>query len=527
VKKQHIAVEKVVDESKMALGFIAYDSRARILSGTEILRLPASGQTNFRDAFKKIEEYIVSRTQSGDSVNVVFMTDGQDNKGLNDQDLSRLSTFLQESERRVVVHTLAFGRWNDFDAELLHKLTEMSNERDASGKVLGQFMNAKFHSHLEQYFAALLEFAQTHLFVDVMLNGIQRKVLGQKIGDRCVIDSLMPKTESDKDVDGASSCNFAVAGEDDTIVECQATAIAQDIIFDLKVLLEQEIETLQQLDEADRKLNALMEQNEELEEDAKKLLDQVKTRFEFFRSNLKGKRSLKYFQKSGGNRFISLMVKEKKEVEQCLMVRNWARNWPLQKIVDHNVNAINGIADDSVEGFERLGIRNVKELAEWNLFIMAKDFRVAVDKGKILMSAVLKDVDMQLVHSVKKMHDGRLVNNMIVKDFLELPVTVLRGVDNKSADFLQSIGNPITSIRKLGEWKFALWAQCILTTAAISPLQSISSVVLQQTPAAEIPVLPDDAPPCAKVKRAVKKRPATRNSSPAVPAKRVKRTMKK
>merc|ERR1712178_624736 len=100
---------------------------------------------------------------------------------------------------------------------------------------------------------------------------------------------------------------------------------------------------------------------------------------------------------------------------------------------------------------------------------MAKELCVSVGKGKIHPATVLKDLtdtNKQIVSHIKGRQCGKSVQLMTIKDLLESPVSAFRGIDDESGTFLQTIGCPIKSIRKLGQWKFARWAQRIVEKAA-------------------------------------------------------------
>ena len=130
----YFSENKGYDDNKT--DFIVYNGQSRLSNVNEILKMNASGCTSFGAAFDQIEKYMKNLVNRNDIdgelesqvVNVIFMTDGQDNR-TNDinQRVSQFEDFINNkisNSIKVIIHTIGFT--SDHDRNLLEKLCNLS-----------------------------------------------------------------------------------------------------------------------------------------------------------------------------------------------------------------------------------------------------------------------------------------------------------------------------------------------------------------------------------------------------------------
>lgn len=105
------------------VAFVLYDGMARRASAEDVLNSRASGCTNFQEAFRLIVSYILDHP-SGTSLEIIFMTDGQDTSSKDLAGATRdFQNFLRTCGRRVTIHCIGFTIHHN--RELLEQLCEM------------------------------------------------------------------------------------------------------------------------------------------------------------------------------------------------------------------------------------------------------------------------------------------------------------------------------------------------------------------------------------------------------------------
>lgn len=100
---------------------ILYNSSAQRLNLTpdnyrdKLKGLTAGGGTSFNSAFNEIGKLLTEKVTQYDDVVVGFLTDGQDSSGRDSTEYRALQAQIRATEKRVVVHSLAFTSSHDFD----------------------------------------------------------------------------------------------------------------------------------------------------------------------------------------------------------------------------------------------------------------------------------------------------------------------------------------------------------------------------------------------------------------------------
>eukprot|EP01084_Bolivina_argentea_P154535 269379_1 len=106
--------------------FIVYNHKSKLSNISEILSMQADGMTSFESAFNKIKEFINNNTKINELLNIIFMTDGHDNRTNNiDKEINLLKTFICESNREITIHSIGFNCGHD--RNFLSKLNEIGN----------------------------------------------------------------------------------------------------------------------------------------------------------------------------------------------------------------------------------------------------------------------------------------------------------------------------------------------------------------------------------------------------------------
>uniref|UniRef100_A0A7S1AK03 Uncharacterized protein n=1 Tax=Noctiluca scintillans TaxID=2966 RepID=A0A7S1AK03_NOCSC len=124
-----------------------------------------------------------------------------------------------------------------------------------------------------------------------------------------------------------------------------------------------------------------------------------------------------------------------------------------RELADSPTSALQGLNDKSSTALGKLGVRTVRELGTWRLFKVAKaivglaSFEV---EGKRPKDATL-NINLALED---KYHSRSL------KEILALPPRALQGVTPEMETHLEKL--QITSVVKLGEYKFAKWSEWVV-----------------------------------------------------------------
>eukprot|EP01104_Vermistella_antarctica_P014791 TRINITY_DN4715_c0_g3_i1.p1 TRINITY_DN4715_c0_g3~~TRINITY_DN4715_c0_g3_i1.p1 ORF type:complete len:1115 (+),score=263.30 TRINITY_DN4715_c0_g3_i1:437-3781(+) len=148
--------------------FILYNSTATRVSGEVILNSRVTGCTSFGKAFEAIRNYVLGDTPPQTKVAVVFMTDGHDTatKDLK-MEKQLFSTFLQNSQRDVVVHTIGFTQ--SHSQKFLEEIRLMGTSE-------GVYRYAEGKDNLAERFHEIFDFLSTTLSVSVRIPGITKPI---------------------------------------------------------------------------------------------------------------------------------------------------------------------------------------------------------------------------------------------------------------------------------------------------------------------------------------------------------------
>ena len=108
-----------------------------------------------------------------------------------------------------------------------------------------------------------------------------------------------------------------------------------------------------------------------------------------------------------------------------------------------------------------MGLKTVKDLASYKYFKIAKAIKVlATTEGKRVPGAT-----MNLDNCLDKEHETKSL-----KEILELPISALEGLTTTADETLKDLG--VKTIEDLAEFKYAQWAEAIITLAPYEETQT-------------------------------------------------------
>lgn len=128
----------------------------------------------------------------------------------------------------------------------------------------------------------------------------------------------------------------------------------------------------------------------------------------------------------------------------------------LAEIAAAPVSALQGIAVKGRDVLKRFNIKTVRDLGSWKFYRIAKaisGLAALEQEGKRSEHAAL---------NINKALDQKYETKGL-RDILRLPPSALQGLAAWADEALEKVG--ITTIAKLGEWKFARWAEWIVELA--------------------------------------------------------------
>mmetsp|Transcript_1253 Transcript_1253/g.2298 ORF Transcript_1253/g.2298 Transcript_1253/m.2298 type:complete len:185 (+) Transcript_1253:224-778(+) len=123
-------------------------------------------------------------------------------------------------------------------------------------------------------------------------------------------------------------------------------------------------------------------------------------------------------------------------------------------LVDAKLTVLQGLGDRGEEMMDALGVHTVRELADWKYGKIAQAIVVLAAlevKGKRPGTCAL-NIDF----AVDKEHEQKSL-----KEILALPVDAIQGLAPRAAELLKV--HHVTTVEKLGKWKYLEWAQAIVT----------------------------------------------------------------
>jgi hypothetical protein len=127
------------------------------------------------------------------------------------------------------------------------------------------------------------------------------------------------------------------------------------------------------------------------------------------------------------------------------------------------VSVLQGLAERADDMMAAFGVNTVEEFAAWKFGRWSQALVTMADcevEGKRPLEAKLNvDLAMDKEHEMKSL-----------KEIIQLPPSALQGLSPAADKILQS--HHVTTIEKLGTWKYLKWAQAIVTLASVEELKT-------------------------------------------------------
>lgn len=232
--------------SKENIDFILYNERARKASAQEVLNSFPDGMTSFVAAFAAIWNYVGSQPE-GSTINVVFMTDGQDTASKNLPGAQHvLAERLQACQRKVVIHTIGFTAGHE---------REFLEEMRLIGSSEGTYRYAGDSRSLESRFTEMFDFLELTVRKQVQINGVDVVCDAEDCGDgRLHFDVLFHREQLAVNCfPWEGPCHIVIDGGEEVVLECAKT----DPTFFIHVVNEMSIKSLKDLEAAQRLLSGI------------------------------------------------------------------------------------------------------------------------------------------------------------------------------------------------------------------------------------------------------------------------------
>jgi 2'-5' RNA ligase len=241
------AVRYMMKESagKVKIDFILYNERARKASPEDVLNSFPDGMTSFVAAFAAIRSYVMAQPE-GSSINVVFMTDGQDTASKNLPGAQGVfADLLRTCKRTVVIHTIGFTAGHE--QELLEELRLMGNSD-------GTYRYAGESEDLESRFTEMFDFLELNVRKKVLIDEAEFTCDAESHGDgRLHFDVLLRREQLDNRCFAGESPRHVVVGDEELLLE--RAKIDQN--FFIHVVNEMSIKSLRDLEVAQRLLSGI------------------------------------------------------------------------------------------------------------------------------------------------------------------------------------------------------------------------------------------------------------------------------
>eukprot|EP00977_Amphora_coffeiformis_P002342 scaffold437_cov159-Amphora_coffeaeformis.AAC.21 len=139
-------------------------------------------------------------------------------------------------------------------------------------------------------------------------------------------------------------------------------------------------------------------------------------------------------------------------IEECVMKADETKF--LSEIAEGDLRILQGIGPKADKVLEAMGLKTIKDLAEYKFYHIAKSIKTLSEtEGKRMPNST-----MNLDNALDKEHETKSL-----KEILELPISALEGLTTKADETLKDLG--VTTIADLAEFKYAAWAEAIVTLA--------------------------------------------------------------
>lgn len=116
------------------------------------------------------------------------------------------------------------------------------------------------------------------------------------------------------------------------------------------------------------------------------------------------------------------------------------------------IHILQGIGPVHTEAFDKLGLRSIKDLADYKFYHMAKAI------------TILKDAETEFRPEDSKMNINKgLMKAFEVKTLKEIadaPVAALQGLTEESGEIFRTVG--VTTVADLADLKYCKWAESII-----------------------------------------------------------------